>query len=113
MGKRVAIVASLASSLINFRRPLIERLLANGHSVTALAPHCESTARDLRKMGVEFVDVPLSRKAWNLVSDAIFLVALTRIFRRISPEWVFVTRQNQSFMARSQRSSREFQRLRQ
>jgi glycosyltransferase involved in cell wall biosynthesis len=88
VAKRVAIVASLASSLINFRRPLIERLLANGHAVTALAPHCEATKRNLRKMGVEFVDVPLSRKAWNPISDAMFLVALTRVFRRLSPDCV-------------------------
>jgi glycosyltransferase involved in cell wall biosynthesis len=88
MAKHVAIVASLATSLINFRRPLIERLLAAGHRITAIAPHCERTERALHGMGIVFIGISLSRTALNPVADALLVIRLARILRRISPDCV-------------------------
>lgn len=88
MGKHVAIVASLASSLINFRRPLIVRLLAHGHRVTALAPKCERTANELRSIGVELIQIRLRRTSLNPLADIILMFELIRVFWRIAPDCV-------------------------
>jgi Glycosyltransferase len=94
---RIAIVAGYAPSLVNFRRPLLEALLARGHEVIALAPPqaadptggFERDARaDLAALGVELVPFPMVRGGVNPKADAQTFLALRREFRRLKPELV-------------------------
>lgn len=86
---RVAVVAGLASSLVNFRGPLIEALVADGHVVHAIAPSIdETTARWLCARGVASHPVALSRAGTSVLGDLRTLAALTRSFRKIAPDTV-------------------------
>lgn len=87
--RRVFILASIASSLVNFRGPLISALVARGHRLHAAAPGLTedtATAEWLRRQGVTCHDVPISRAGLNPFADLRALLALTRLMRRVSPD---------------------------
>lgn len=91
---RIALVAGYAPSLLNFRRPLMEALLARGHEVVALAPPCppgEASAASaveagLRALGVRLVSYPLDRGGMNPARDLRTLLALKGLLRELRPE---------------------------
>lgn len=68
---RVAFCANTAWNLANFRRPIIEALLARGDQVIVLAGHDGSTDR-LKEMGCEVVTLPVDAKGTNPLRDLTF-----------------------------------------
>ncbi len=88
MGRHVVIIAGVANSLINFRRPLIEKLLARGHRVTTLAPNCDRTAQVLAAMGVVFRPVAIQRTSMNPLADIVTLLRLVMVLRQLGPDCV-------------------------
>lgn len=87
--KVVFILAGFASSLTNFRGPLIATLVARGHKVHAAAPRLTidtETSDWLRTHGVICHDVPLARAGLNPATDLRMLVALTRLIHRVGPD---------------------------
>ncbi|QMV03947.1 glycosyltransferase [Devosia sp. D6-9] len=67
---RVTIVAGLARSLVNFRGPLIDALLAAGHEVEAIAPPAdEATLAWLKERNIAFVPVDLTRSSLSPFKD--------------------------------------------
>ena len=65
-GKRVLIVGSYPPSLLSFRGPLIQAMIANGHSVIAAAPDIDQpTADALREFGAKPREIPLSNVSLN------------------------------------------------
>jgi len=85
----VLILASLASSLVNFRGPLISALVAKGYQVHAAAPGLTvdtGTAEWMSGQGVICHDVPISRAGLNPLADLFALFALTRLMRRVNPD---------------------------
>lgn len=89
-GKKVAIVSSLASTLTNFRGPLIEEMVRRGHRVLAFAPdHDDATRAALERLGAEPVDYGMSRTGMNPLHDARALIQLTRLLRRHCPDVSF------------------------
>ncbi|KFL26631.1 hypothetical protein JP74_12920 [Devosia sp. 17-2-E-8] len=67
---RVTIVAGLARSLVNFRGPLIDALLAAGHEVEAIAPPAdEVTLAWLKERNITFVPVDLARSSLSPFKD--------------------------------------------
>lgn len=83
------IVASLASSLRNFRGPLIVAMRAAGHEVHAAAPRLQrdtETLDWLTGQGVICHDVPLSRAGLNPLADLRAMLALRQLMRRIEPD---------------------------
>lgn len=88
---RIFILASLPSSLSNFRGALIESLLAAGHDVYTGAPGLledSATCAWLRARGVRYNDVPLSRTGLSVTGDLRALMALRRMMREIGPDLV-------------------------
>lgn len=88
---RILIIGGLASSLVNFRKELIEEFVARGHEVHAAAPDLTSdpdTLAVLRSIGVTAHDIPLNRTGLNVASDLASVVALWRLMRRIRPDLV-------------------------
>jgi glycosyltransferase involved in cell wall biosynthesis len=64
--RRVLLLGSYAPSLINFRGPLVEAMVARGHQVIAAAPAIDDvTAARLRAIGAEPLSVPLSNTSLN------------------------------------------------
>lgn len=88
-GRRVAIIGSQAHYLVNFRGALMQAMRAHGHEVLALAPDFDGGTRSqLSAMGVEPVDISLSRTGTNPVWDLRDIVALRARLRRLEPESV-------------------------
>ena len=87
--RKVAIVASLAFSLTNFRLLLLKRLVEAGHEVIAFAPdHDATVTRTLEGIGVSFVRISMARASLNPLSDLCTLIVLWRQFRRLKPDTI-------------------------
>ena len=83
----VAITAGFAPSLVNFRGPLIDRLLQRGHVVHALAPPADdATLRWLNERGIRFTAVPLFRVGTSMFEDLRTFCSLKSAFRTIKPD---------------------------
>lgn len=84
---RILVCAGYAPSLANFRGPLLEAMVAQGHEVYACAPENDAeTIERLDKMGVKFVQIPLKRTGRNPLGDFRTLAGLVRVIRRIAPD---------------------------
>lgn len=85
---RIAVVASLTSSLIGFRYELL-RELALRADVLALAPDHDPRAETaLARIGVRFQRIPMARTGKNPFQDILTLVALLHAFRTFRPDIV-------------------------
>ncbi|NJM29746.1 MAG: glycosyltransferase family 4 protein, partial [Rhizobiales bacterium] len=87
---KILVIASLTRSLVNFRRSLLEELVASGpHDVVAAAPEPDSeTVDELSRMGVGFRVLPMARASTNPFADLRTLAALIALFRRERPDVV-------------------------
>lgn len=86
---RVMVVGGLADSLINFRGPLLRRLVAEGHDVTACAPDAGAgVRRELAALGVSYRHVPIQRAGMNPMRDVGTVRALTALYREVQPDLV-------------------------
>jgi len=86
---RFLIIASLASSLRNFRGSLIRDIRSRGHEVHAAAPGLEADAATrswLDAEGVVCHEVPISRTGLDPRADLRALIALWRLMRRLRPD---------------------------
>lgn len=85
------LVASYADSIVQFRGPLIDALLAAGVKVHVAAPAVKRNASvygELTRRGVLVHEFPLARTGMNPLSDARSMIWLFRLMRAIRPEWV-------------------------
>ena len=83
----IALLASFAPSLTNFRGDLIRALAGRGMRVLALAPdHDGESRKALAALGAEPVDVPLSRAGLNPLEDLKTLRALSRVLGDLKPD---------------------------
>lgn len=86
----VAIIASIAYSLSNFRGPLIREFVAAGWHVLALAPDYDTTTRAaVAALGAEPLDCALERAGMRPLVDLVHAVRLARQLRRLKPDLVF------------------------
>lgn len=87
--KKLAIAASYAPSLINFREALLKAAVAGGHRVLCLAPDFtpDIEAR-LRALGCETAGFPLQRTGLNPLEDVRSFRALRSIFADWKPDVV-------------------------
>ncbi|QJR15680.1 glycosyltransferase family 4 protein [Usitatibacter palustris] len=84
----VALVSNTSWSLYNFRRPVIETLLARGCRVIALAPR-DAYSERLVGLGCEYIEVPIDAKGTNPLRDARAIFDFLRAFRRTRPAFAF------------------------
>ena len=86
---KIAIIASLAYSLINFRGALIRQMVAAGHQVVACAPDENSAViEELSALGVHFQLIPMGRANLSPAEDLRTLFALVRLLWREKPDIV-------------------------
>src|SRR5262245_17193610 len=87
--RRVAVIASLAFSLTNFRLQLMVKMVESGYEVVAFAPdYDEDVVLALQKIGIRFVRIPMARIGLNPFEDFRTLTALWRHFRALKPDLV-------------------------
>lgn len=85
----VALLSSKSSSLLNFRRPLIEAMVAAGYRVVGFGPEREDDVIDgLRAIGAGFDDWPMQRTGLDPRADAASLALLVQKLRRLRPDVV-------------------------
>lgn len=88
---RFLLIASFPDSLLHFRGPLIDALLANGQCVHVAAPdlpYSSPIRSRLEAKGVSVHDIPLQRTATNPGSDLLLLIHLVRLLRQVRPQRV-------------------------
>lgn len=88
---RLMILAGYASSLVNFRGPLVKALCYAGLDVHAVAPDLlsdDQTRRQLESWGVVTHDIAMQRTGTNPLSDLGALHSLYRLYREIQPDAV-------------------------
>jgi len=86
---KIAVIGGYAPSLVNFRGPLLKRLVGLGHDVHALAPgHIPDVSPQLEAMGVEYSMFPLARRGFNPIADIGSLLHLKQVLYRIRPDLV-------------------------
>ncbi len=84
---KIVVIASLTRSLINFRRSLLQDLVATGAEVVALAPEDDQeTIGELTAIGVRFRRIPMARASTNPLKDLETLRALLSVFREERPD---------------------------
>jgi len=88
--RRILVLAGLADSLINFRKPLLEAFRGNCFEVFALAPPADpEIVQALDRIGVDFRPVRLSRAGTNPLADARYYLELRSRIQEIKPDTVF------------------------
>lgn len=85
--KHVLITVNAAWNVWNFRRPVIAALLAQGHTVTVLAPD-DDYAPKLEALGCRFIPLAMSVDGLNPVQDLKLVWRFRRIFRAERPDIV-------------------------
>jgi glycosyltransferase involved in cell wall biosynthesis len=83
----VLITVNATWNVWNFRRPLVEALIAEGHEVTVLAPRDDTAAR-LEALGCRIRPLEMSVKGMNPARDAALWWRLRREFRDLRPDVV-------------------------
>lgn len=78
---RILMTVNVAWNIWNFRRPVLEHLLAEGHDVTVLAPPDDSVDA-LTALGCRFIPLKMDVKGFNPVRDIALALRLRSIFRR-------------------------------
>lgn len=85
---RVAVVASLTSSLVNFRYDLLKELAARAGVLACAPDHDPETEAALAAIGVAFRRIPMTRAGIDPLADLTTLRALFRAFRAFRPDIV-------------------------
>ena len=85
----LAVVGSLAHSLVNFRGPMIRDFVENGARVTGMAPGSAPTVADaLQRLGADYVPFMLDRTGTHPGRDLLSVRSLWSQFRALRPDLV-------------------------
>ncbi|MBV2132971.1 glycosyltransferase family 4 protein [Pseudomonas sp. MAP12] len=85
------LLASYPESLLTFRGPLLDALLAQGHNVHVGAPELRLGSPIVQKLearGLQIHSIPMQRTGTNPLTDLVTLIHLHRLMRRIHPDCV-------------------------
>lgn len=83
----ILLTANTGWNILNFRAPLVDGLLADGHRVTVLAPD-DGNAHAISALGCDFVPLPMDNKGLSPKHDGALLLRFRREFRRLQPDCV-------------------------
>lgn len=86
---KVIVLASLAYSLLNFRRALLAEMVVHGHEIIACAPEDDQEIEAaLADMGIGYRRIAMGRAGRNPFADFATLAGYLRLFRREKPDVV-------------------------
>lgn len=94
--KKVFIVVNDLITALNFRKDLIKTISKSGHDVFIVAPKkssfiSETVINDFFKAPhLNFIEIRLNRFSINPLSEIIYLAKLYRIFKKFSPDYIFL-----------------------
>lgn len=81
----ILLTVNAAWNILNFRRPLVEALQADGHRLTVLAPP-DDAVEALRDLGCGFVPLEMDVKGLSPHRDLALVRRLRRHFRALAPD---------------------------
>ncbi len=84
---KILLTVNAAWNVWNFRRPLVAALLAEGHSVTVLAPE-DDAVPSLLEMGCHFVPLAMDAKGLNPLEGVKLVQRFKQQFRVLQPDVV-------------------------
>ncbi|MGB7373494.1 glycosyltransferase family 4 protein [Pontixanthobacter sp.] len=84
-GLHIILTVNAAWNIANFRMPLIRALLANGHTVTVLAPK-DDAVETLRNVGCQWVDLEIDKQGLNPLKDAKLIAEFRKHFKSLKPD---------------------------
>jgi glycosyltransferase involved in cell wall biosynthesis len=86
---KIAIIGTVASSVLGFRGPLIRELLAHGHQVFAFAiDYTDEQKETLAEWGVTPIYYSLSRSGLNPIADIATMLMIKKKLQKIQPDVV-------------------------
>ncbi|WP_338487552.1 glycosyltransferase family 4 protein [Ruoffia tabacinasalis] len=88
MSKRILILANHDVGLYNFRKELLERLLAEGHEVFVSCPQGDNIEKIIN-MGCNYIETEFNRHGMNPLNEVKLLNHYKEIMREINPDIVF------------------------
>ena len=86
--KHILIIASYGPSLINFRLPLIKKLLSRGHKVSVASPaenFSDNLQKELRILGININFFSLSNTGLNFFKDCKSMLEIYKVIRDSRP----------------------------
>jgi glycosyltransferase involved in cell wall biosynthesis len=83
----ILITVNAAWNIWNFRRPLVEALVADGHRVTVLAP-ADDSLKDIKSIGCNFMPLDMNVKGLNPFDGLKLFQKFKKNFRRERPDIV-------------------------
>jgi glycosyltransferase involved in cell wall biosynthesis len=87
--QRIAVIGVVPWSIVHFRGPLLQAMIARGHEVTALATRPDGSMRaSIERLGVSFREVPFDRGGLNPILDLGVVRKLVGILRELRPDVV-------------------------
>ncbi|MCP9223440.1 glycosyltransferase family 4 protein [Erythrobacter sp. LQ02-29] len=82
---RICLTVNTTWNIWNFRRPLVEALLSDGHEVHILAPE-DDYVPEIQGLGCQFTPLRMDRKGLNPVAELAFLRRLRAHLDKIQPD---------------------------
>lgn len=83
--KKAVILTNHDAYTYNFRKEIIQGLIDKGFKVYLVLPYGEKVEL-LKKMGCEFIDLPLDRRGTNPITDIKLLLNYRKILKKIKPD---------------------------
>jgi glycosyltransferase involved in cell wall biosynthesis len=84
----ILITVNAAWNVLNFRRPIVAAMIADGHSVTVLAPRDERVAT-LESLGCRFLPLEMSVKGLNPLEEVKLIARMRKVFSAERPDAIF------------------------
>ena len=102
---RILMTVNAAWNIWNFRRPLVEALVNEGHRITVLAPP-DDAVPELERLGCSILPLDMSVRGLNPLRDLKLQSRFGQVFREELPDAVFsYTIKNNIFGARAAKST--------
>lgn len=84
---KVVLIGNTDLAIYNYRCELLERLIADGHSVSVISPNGKYVD-DMKKMGCDYYEVAIDRHGTNPIKDMKVIKAYKKILKQIKPDYV-------------------------
>ncbi|MGF3213657.1 glycosyltransferase family 4 protein [Facklamia sp. P12945] len=88
MGKTILFLVNHEIVIYNFRRELVERLIAEGHRVIISSPYGKKIEK-LKNIGAEHVNLKIDRHGKNIFSELKLIQYYKKTIKEINPDIIF------------------------
>lgn len=82
---KIALTVNAAWNVWNFRRPLVEALIGDGHDVVVVSPEDDSATK-LKHLGCRFIPIKMDEAGLNPFNDFGLLNRLHNVFHTLKPD---------------------------